>query len=94
MYNHKSIFELHGNMHNFRLQKGQLLFNKSLIFLTINVELNNCKKKPPTLDKYLHHRIILLARKIKNAQGQAGACHSQQINHDSRLFVPVKGKTF
>ena len=74
-YNHKSIFELHENMHNFLLQKGQLLFKKCLKYYEQKTWNSITAKKPPTLDKYLHHRIILLARKIKNAQGQAGACH-------------------
>ena len=42
------------------------------------------QKNPPTLDKYLHHRIILLARKIKNAQGQAGACHGNMVYQVSK----------
>ena len=48
------------------------------------------KKTPPTLDKYLHHRIILLARKIKNAQGQAGACHGNMGNQISKKEYKIR----
>ena len=89
-YNHKSIFELHENMHNFLLQKGQLLFKKCLKYFEQKTWNSITAKKPPTLDKYLHHRIILLARKIKNAQGQAGACHGNMGNQISKKEYKIR----